>query len=110
LPLKPPPMQATAKNGGAPRCVPEKSAPGRRNPGEKLVGLSDRRFLAAYLSEAGPTVKRAIAQYQSLAPLERFLERIYWAVLQHRSRNADELARLGVAPFDQPSKRRRPCR
>jgi hypothetical protein len=81
---------------------PENSAPGRRNPDEKPLSDEDGRSVSK-LSRPGGRVKRLIAGHRRLAPLEAFLGRLFWAIQARRCRIADELARLGVHPFDKPS-------
>jgi hypothetical protein len=75
--------------------------PDREGRGQKLSGLMTG-VSALNVSEPEPRVNRLLSEYHRLEPLETFLSHSFWIVQKQRSLIADELARLGVHPFDQP--------
>jgi hypothetical protein len=82
---------------------PKRIAPSGETRGKKLGRAKTRRFLAARMSRSERVVKRLLAEHRRLATVEAFLEGSFWAVQSRRCRLADELARNGVSPFNQPS-------
>jgi hypothetical protein len=69
--------------------------------GQKLVG-EDVDVSSSNVQGPGSEVKRLLAQRRRLKRLERFFLDNFWAHQAQRCRLEDELARLGVPPFDRP--------